>query len=120
MVLKTADKDVRLSVKSSTHCLKADGADLAFITVNLVDKAGNENLQEKRKIAVQIEGAGTLQGYGSADPCCEGSYQDLEWETYDGYVMAVVRSSREEGTVRTTFAAEGCVDQSIEIQVQKA
>lgn len=120
MVLKTANNDVQLSIKSSTHCLKADGADLAFITVNLVDKDGNENLQEKRKVAVQIEGAGTLQGYGSANPCCEGSYQDLEWETYDGYVMAVVRSGRKEGTVKVTFAAEGCDDQSIEIQVQKA
>lgn len=80
---------------------------------------GNENLQEKRKVAVRIEGAGTLQGYGSANPCCEGSYQDLEWETYDGYVMAVVRSGKEAGIVRVRFTAEGCEEKSIEIQVQK-
>lgn len=118
MVLKTADRDVGLSVRSNTRSLKADGSDLAFITVNLVDKNGNENLQEKRKVTVSVEGAGTLQGYGSANPCCEGSYQDSEWETYDGYVMAIVRSRKEAGTIRVRFTAEGCEEKIIDIQVK--
>lgn len=117
-LLKTAGRDVQMQIEASTKELKADGSDLAFIKVNLVDKDGNINLQEKRKISVQVEGAGTLQGFGSADPCCTGSYQDTEWETYDGCVMAVVRSGKEKGTVKVTFKAEGCKSRCLEIRVK--
>ncbi|MFW2504158.1 glycoside hydrolase family 2 protein [Clostridium diolis] len=116
-ILKTADKKVELCIESDTRILKADGKDLAFLTVKLVDGEGNENQQEKKKISVRIEGPGVLQGYGSACPSSIGSYQDTEWETYDGYVMAVVRSGFEQGTIKVVFSANGCNDQSLDIEV---
>ena len=32
-------------------------------------------------VTVSVEGAGTLLGFGSANPSCEGSYQDAAWHT---------------------------------------
>ena len=43
-VLKTADADVELQVMVEGETLQADGEDLAFVTVRLVDKEGVENL----------------------------------------------------------------------------
>lgn len=63
-----------------------------------------------------MEGAGSLAALGSADPQALGSYDDAEWETYDGYVMAVVRSGEEEGKIVVTVAAQGCEEQMIELQ----
>lgn len=117
-VLKTAGKNVQLSAESNTGTLTADGADLAFITVCLKDQDGNENLQEKRTVSVTVEGPGVLQGFGSANPRSEGSYQDTQWETYDGCVMAVVRSGLEEGTVKVRFSAEDCGEACVELQVR--
>ena len=60
-------------------------------------------------MTVSVEGAGVLQGFGSADPQPTASYDDVAWDTWDGRVMAVVRSTREPGDIRVTFSSEGIV-----------
>lgn len=115
--LWTAEPQVELEVSCEENVLKADGADLAFITVKLVDKKGIENLWEEKKITVDVEGAGSLQGFGNADPRAIGSYDDTVWKTYDGYVMAVVRAGTKPGQVKVRFSAEGCKEQEIQISV---
>ena len=115
--LRTAAEKVQLAVESDKTVLRADGEDLAFITVKLVDKNGEENLWEKKEIHVSVSGAGVLQGFGSAEPSTEKSYDDTTWMTYDGYVMAVVRSGKETGEIKVTFEADGCEQKEILINV---
>lgn len=117
-VLRTADSEVQMQVTCEETSLKADGADLSFITVKLTDANGTENLNAKKKITVSVEGAGTLQGFGSADPRAIGSYDDTTWETYDGYVMAVVRAETEVGQIKVKFATEGCETREVVIEVR--
>lgn len=107
-VIKTADADVALFAEPYDSVLKADGQDIVFLTVGLRDRNGNVNLQEKKKIFVSVEGAGVLQGYGSADPAGEESYASPVCTTYDGYVQAAVRAKKGEGAVKVTFRSEGC------------
>lgn len=87
--------------------LKAGGDDLLFIPVALKDASGRDNPQAKAVVHVQVEGNATLQAFGSADPSCEGSYDDASWATYDGQVMAVLRSGKMAGNATVTFTAEG-------------
>ena len=117
-ILETAAEEVSLCVEADRRSLKADGADLSFLTVSLRDKDGRENLQAVKEVTVQVEGAGTLQGFGSADPQALGSYQDTTWKTYDGYVMAAVRAGRRPGAVKVTFTAEGCEPAVVELEVK--
>jgi hypothetical protein len=117
-VLHTAENDVDLLVECEETALRADGADLAFLTVKLADKNGIENLNAKKNVTVCVEGAGTLQGFGNADPRSVGSYDNTTWETYDGQVMAVVRAGYEKGEIRVKFEAEGCRTQEVVIPVE--
>lgn len=117
--LATAGEEVQLCVQADRTALCADGEDLSFITVKLTDKQGRENLFASRKVAVSVEGAGRLEAFGSADPQALGSYDDTEWNTYDGYVMAVVRAGEEEGRIKVIVTADGCEEQILEIDVRK-
>ena len=114
-VLKTAGSDVELQVTCEGETLKADGEDLAFVTVNLADQDGIGNLNAEKEITVTVEGAGTLQGFGNADPRAIGSYDDTTWKTYDGYAMAVIRAGVEPGEIRVKFEADGCRTQEVVI-----
>ncbi|GFI32594.1 hypothetical protein IMSAGC013_03997 [Lachnospiraceae bacterium] len=67
---------------------------------------------------MSVKGAGRLEAMGSADPKSLGSYDDSEWETYDGYVMFVVRAGEEAGMIEVTVAAEGCEERYIPIEVK--
>ncbi len=116
--LATAGEEIQLCVEMDKTELCADGEDLSFITIKLVDEKGRENLFASKEITVSVEGAGDLAGFGSADPQSLRSYDDNKWETYDGYVMAVVRAGEEEGVIRVNIAAEGCEEQCLEIPVR--
>lgn len=117
--LTTAGEEVQLCVQADRTILCADGEDLSFITVKLTDENGVENLAASRKIAVSVEGAGRLEAFGSADPQSLTGYDETEWETYDGYVMAVVRAGTEEGKIKVVFTAEGHKEQSEELEVRR-
>ena len=107
-ILRTAGTPARLKVTASRDALPADPGAIAFLTVDLVDAEGLPSRGERRAVTVEVEGPAVLAGFGSADPQAEGSYQDDTWATFDGRVMAAIRSTGEAGLVRVTFTAEGC------------
>lgn len=113
--VETAGEEVELSVTADRSCIHADGEDLSFLTVRLVDSFGRENLWASKEVEIAVKGDGVLQGYGSADPQATSGYQDAVWKTFDGQVMAVVRAGYTKGIIRVTFRAEGCREQCIEI-----
>ncbi len=117
--LLTAGNEVQLCAAADRTVLAADGEDLAFISIHLADSEGRENLFATKTISVSVDGAGRLEAFGSADPRSLRSYDDTEGETYDGYVMAVVRAGETEGMIHVLVSAEGCSDQSIEIEVRR-
>lgn len=108
--LKTAGQVTGLRISADKDALQADGQSLVFVTAELLDEDGNLNCWEEKEVSLCVEGAGTLLGFGSASPSGGGSYQDRAWKTYDGRVMAVIRSTTEEGNIRVTFSAPGCTD----------
>ena len=114
--LKTAGDEVLLSAAADRSEIAAGGEDLAFVTLKLVDAAGTENLFAQKTVTVSVEG-GVLQGFGSAEPQPVRSYQDSTWETYDGEVMAAIRSA-EPGTITVRFSAEGCEDAVITLEAK--
>lgn len=116
-VLKTAAEAVELAAEADRTTLRSNAQDLAFITVKLVDADGTENLFAKKRVTVNVAGAGTLQGFGNADPQSVGSYDDVTWETYNGYLLAAIRSGNAPGQIRVTFSAEGCKEKTVILNV---
>lgn len=116
-LLHTAGPVAAMRVGVSKESIEAGGQGIAFITVDLVDENGTPNLSDGRTVTVKVEGAGTLQGFGSAAPSTEGSYQDTACPAFNGRVMAVVRGGAEPGECKVTFSAEGLEDVGVTLQV---
>ena len=114
--LCTANPGVRLSVEADRTAMNANGQDLCYLMIGSLDKNGIPNLQEEREISVQVEGEGSLAGFGSAEPCCERSYFDTSCRTYDGYVMAVIRAGLAKGATRVTISSVGMESVVVEIE----
>lgn len=104
--LCTAGEQVRLHIEADREALRADGADLAYVMISLRDKDGNLNPQAAAEVTVTVEGAGVLQGMGSADVETGNSYDCHTWQTFEGHVLAVVRAT-EAGTIRVKAESEG-------------
>lgn len=112
-VLETAGEQVQLDAQADRTQLKADGADLSYVTIRLLDEDGRENLQAQKNITVNVEGEGTLQGLGSADPETLNAYDNNMWDTYHGYLLAAIRTTNTAGEVKVTINAADCEEKVI-------
>lgn len=114
--LCTAGDAVELQVVADRTCMQAGGSDLCFVEISLLDADGNLNMELDKPVQVTVEGAGVLQGFGSADPLSEENYFDHTAKAFEGRVMAAVRSTAEPGEVRVQVTAEGCHPVTVRIE----
>ena len=110
-ILSTAGDEVHLTAEVKTTAgvgadakLPADGTDIAYVDVAVVDAHGILNMDETQKVAVSMEGPGEVIGYGSANPVSEENYYDTEAMTYEGRIRAAVRANGT-GKIKVTFTA---------------
>ena len=111
-------QDARMTLTADRTTLHADGEDAAFVMIHFVDAAGREDLHTTHSLQVTLEGAGTLEAVGSANPSSEERYDTPESETYDGYCMAVLRAGEAAGTICLTVTADGNETQTLQLQVE--
>ena len=120
-ILKSAGKvaDIRLVVDRMQ--LRADGQDLAFITIEMIDADGNCVPTADNSLTVTVAGAATLQALGNADIKDEDPYSDATHKTWDGRALAVIRSTGKRGKAVVKVKAEDAnkiVTKTIQIRFQ--
>lgn len=96
---------------SGNSYLKADGKDLAYVRVILLDEAGNRLTHDEREITVEVEGAGTFLAVGSGNPCTEDQITAKNCHLYRGTAIVIIKS-KEAGETKITVTADGVVQGS--------
>lgn len=97
-LIKTARCSERVQVKLDKTQAAADGQDLIYAEIQLMDAEGNLNMQEQKKVNVELEGPIELAGFGSANPLSTENFFDKERTTFNGRAVAVLRTTKESGT----------------------
>jgi beta-galactosidase len=115
--LLTVSEVANIKVDIEKTELRANGRDLAYINISLGDKDGNINMNEVKKVKIEVEGQGTLQGFGSADPKSLENFYDKERTTYDGKLLAVIRSNHEVGKIKVKLTTEDGIIKNLVIPV---
>ena len=117
-VLRTATGDTRIRIAADKKVLAANGQDLCFAEINLTGKNGVVRSAADQKLTVKVEGAGTLQAFGSARPNMAETYTADTHTTFYGKALAVIRAGYEPGEIKVTVSGEGLADTSFVIEVQ--
>lgn len=99
--LQTVQGPFHLELVPESECLLADGMSLCYIDVALRDAAGCEVLGQPCEISVSVEGAATLVGLGSGNPCTPENYTSCR-QLFDGHALICLRSGRQAGKARVT------------------
>ena len=80
---------------------------MCFIEVSLLGENGILKASADQTLTVQVEGAGTLQGFGSAVPNTDENFINGRYKTYHGRALIVVRAGYETGEIKVTVKGEG-------------
>jgi beta-galactosidase len=114
-VLRSAGEQTRLTVVPDHEELRADGSDLAHLSISLTDEEGVVRPLADRPVRVQVDGVAVLAGSGSANPITQDRYDTGDFTTFHGRGLAVVRSTRESGEVTVTVRADGVEPVSVQL-----
>ena len=79
--------------------LLADGQDVGFVDLTLIDDKGNPVQVDNRKIHVSVSGEGIFMGINSGDLRRKESFRSSTLETYFGRAQIVVKSTRMQGVM---------------------
>jgi beta-galactosidase len=117
-ILRTAGEAASIRLTPDRSMLKGKFGDLSYVTVELLDSAGNVVHNSSDNIYFTVSGVGSLLAVGTGNPITEEMYVGNQRRVYEGRAMAVLRCSGEKGRIVLTVAAEGIAPVSTMISVE--
>jgi len=114
--LKTAGAAASIRLTADRINLQANGMDLSFISVEIVDKNGLNQPSDDREITFFIEGPGVIQGLGSADMTSLEPYSGNTCKTFQGRALVVVKTQKNAGSISLKASSHGLKTEIINLK----
>ncbi|HEY0947402.1 MAG TPA: beta-galactosidase GalB [Opitutaceae bacterium] len=103
---KTAGAPAALEATPDRATLQADGRDLAFVTVRIVDAAGNTAPRANDPLQFSVEGPGEIVATDNGDPTSFEPFQAPKRHAFNGLCLVIVRAKAgQEGKIVVTASA---------------
>lgn len=117
--VRTAGKPYALKLISNRQSLKDNGEDLAYVTVQVVDKAGNIVPNDSREVKFQVTGDGKFRATANGDPTSLRQFHKPVMDLFSGACTAIVQSGDKPGEVTLRVTAKGLKPATVTIPVIK-
>jgi len=105
--IKTAGAPAKIILEADRNFIAADGKDLSFVTVKVVDKDGILVPHADNLIHFTIEGEGSITGVDNGSETSDESFKANYRKAFNGLCLAVVRSTEKAGTITLNASADG-------------
>mgnify|MGYP003624738430 CR=1 FL=1 len=105
--IKTAGKPAKIVLNPDKKTIKADGKDLSFVEVSVVDKNGILCPTATNQLKFKVKGAGTYRA------ACNGDATSLElfhlptMKLFSGKLVVIVQATTKIGTIELRVAGKG-------------
>jgi beta-galactosidase len=114
----TAGAPSAITLKADRSEISADGDDLSFVTVTVLDSAGTIVPNADNLIEFTLSGPGRLAGVDNGLQTSHESFTGSSRKAFNGLCLAVIRSTVEKGTIALTARSKGLREAVISITVR--
>jgi beta-galactosidase len=104
---ETTGPTVAIRLTADRTEIDADGADVAILKVEALDKEGRPVPTAGNLIGFKVTGAGSLIGVGNGDPNCQESDKEPKRSLFNGLAQVIVQSTKWPGEIHIEAAKEG-------------
>lgn len=105
--MHTAGRPHHIELSADRTVLTADGKDLSFITVKVVDKDGNLCPDASHLVRFKVKGAGTYRAAANGDATCIHQFHLPEMPLFNGMLTAIVQAGEMPGEIIFEASAKG-------------
>lgn len=116
--VRTAGKPHHIELVTDRSSLLADGKDLAYVTLRIVDKDGNLCPNDGRLVSFKVKGAGKYRASANGDPTCLDLFHKPEMHAFGGMLTVIVQSGEKTGEIELQATAKGIKTGTIRIPVK--
>ncbi|WP_273016640.1 DUF4982 domain-containing protein [Leeuwenhoekiella blandensis] len=114
--VKTAGKPHKIKLEADRTTLKANGKDLAFVTVSVVDKNGIPCPTATNELAFKVSGKGSFKAVCNGDPTSLTSFYASQMKLFSGKLVVLVESTDKAGTMELKVTGNKLQNASLEIK----
>ncbi|MBJ7879824.1 DUF4982 domain-containing protein [Gelidibacter salicanalis] len=114
----TAGKPYKLVLEADRTQLDADGKDLAFITVSVVDKNGIPCPIATNQLKFKVKGAGTYRAAANGDATSLEMFHLPTMKLFSGKLVVLVQSDENAGEIELTVSGKGLKTGKINISTK--
>lgn len=116
--IHTAGKPYQIKLTADKNYIKADGKDLAYITVEVVDKEGNVCPNVNDLVQFEVKGAGKFRASANGDATSLDLFHEPKMHLFNGKLMAIVQASEKTGEIIFKAKSQKIKGNQIKIQVK--
>jgi beta-galactosidase len=99
--------------------LKADGKDLAYLTVRVVDADGNLCPDYSGLLEFRISGAASYRASANGDPTCLDIFHEPNMHAFGGMLTLIVQAGETPGKASVTVRGKGIRPVTVTLDVTK-
>ena len=114
-VIKTANEATGINLSADRQVIEADGYDLSFITVDIVDENGTLVPNADNLVNFEVSGNGKIVGVDNGNAASVERYKDNKRKAFNGKALVIVQSTDNAGSFTLTATSEGISSDSINV-----
>lgn len=115
--IKTASQPAKIQLIADRKAIKSDGEDLAFITVNVLDKDGNVVPDADNLIQFKITGAAFIAGVDNGNPVSMEPFKATHRKAFHGQCLLIVQSKTTKDRITIQASSPNLISAPVFIQI---
>ena len=116
--IHTAGKPAKIQLVADRKNIKADGKDLSFITVKILDKDGNVVPDADNLVNFNINGSGFIAGVDNGSETDHDSFKASYRKALNGLALVIVQTKPKPGAITFTASSKGLQGATVVLQAK--
>lgn len=112
----TAGKPHQIVLEADRKQIGADGKDISYVTVSVVDKAGNPCPTATAQLKFDVSGAGAFKAVCNGDATSLESFEQPTMKLFSGKLVVLVQSTKKAGVINLSVNGKGLKAAQLKLQ----
>jgi beta-galactosidase len=116
--IRTAEEPARIVLVPDRKVIKADGTDLSFVTVKIVDRNGTVVPRADNVVNFELSGPAFIAGVDSGSEISHESFKANHRQAFHGMALAIIQSKGRAGRITLRASSNGLTSATVAIEAR--